>query len=95
MVLTQDKILTAMELKTAEDLIAFANENGFILTTDEAEAYLSEFKDCELSEHEMESVTGFTEACRDCYKNKRCTGDSTCGGGRYRYPFLELEETVA
>ena len=49
----------------------------------------------ELTEQELQSINGFTEACRDCHNNRLCTGDGTCGGGRYRHTFQELDEAVA
>ena len=95
MILSQEQMLKAMQCATVQELVSFAKEQDLNLTHEEAEAYLAEFSDLELTEQELQSINGFTEACRDCHSNRLCTGDGTCGGGRYRHTFQELDEAVA
>ena len=50
----------AKEAKSAEDLIALANENGAVLTAEEAKTYFAQLnaKTGELSDDELDNVSG-------------------------------------
>ncbi|SFE79233.1 Nif11-like leader peptide family RiPP precursor [Succiniclasticum ruminis] len=56
--LTKDMIEKAMECKDADELIALAKAEGFAITKDEAEAYMSEMADVELNEETLKKVAG-------------------------------------
>ncbi len=74
---TKEQIEKAMECETPEELIALAKAEGFTLTKEEAEAYLSEMDNMELDEDALDNVAGGM-----CYSvglgaNERCNR----GGG--------------
>ena len=56
--ITNDILVTASKCQTADDLIALAKAEGIDLTKDEAEVYLSEMGDVELTDAELEQVAG-------------------------------------
>ena len=56
--LTKEQIEKAMACKTAEELMALARREGVELTKDEAEAYLAETEDVELSDAELQQAAG-------------------------------------
>ena len=56
--LSKETIEKAMACKTAEELMALAKSEGYELTKDEAEAYLSERADMELSDTELKKAAG-------------------------------------
>ena len=56
--LTKEQIEKAMECKTPEELIELAKDAGIELTKEQAEAYLEELQDVELSPDDLEEVAG-------------------------------------
>ena len=69
--LTDEQIAMAKECKTPEELIELAKKGGIELTKEQAEAYLEEFQDVELSPEDLEKVAGglcLTEVLRDSIK---------------------------
>ena len=56
--LTKEQIMKAVQCKTADELIALAKAEGFAITKEEAEAYMSELADVELDGKELRSVAG-------------------------------------
>ena len=56
--LTREQIKKAMACKTAEELIELAKREGIDLTKDEAEAYLAEMADAELTCAELKQAAG-------------------------------------
>ena len=75
--ITKKQIMKAMQCKDADELMALAKANGFDITKDEAEAYMTEMADVELDGDVLKSVAGghdyFCWHCPtdfDCTKNK-------------------------
>ena len=75
--ITKEMIRKAMQCKDADELMALAKANGFDITKDEAEAYMTEMADVELDGDVLKSVAGghdyFCWQCPtdfDCTKNK-------------------------
>ena len=56
--LTKKQIEKAMACQTAEELLALAKTEGIDLTRDEAEAYLSEMEEVELTDAELKQAAG-------------------------------------
>ena len=56
--LTKEQIQKAMACETAEELMAAAKAEGYELTKDEAEAYLTELSDFELDSEALTKVAG-------------------------------------
>ena len=68
--LTKEQIQKAMACETAEELMAAAKAEGYELTTDEAEAYLTELSDFELDSETLAKVAGggcYTECNSERY----------------------------
>ena len=64
--LTKETIEKAMACQTAEELMELAKAEGLELTKDEAEAYLAETEDVELTDAELQQAAGgycWTEKC--------------------------------
>ena len=75
--ITKEMIRKAMQCKDADELMALAKANGFDITKEEAEAYMTEMADVELDGDVLKSVAGghdyFCWHCPtdfDCTKNK-------------------------
>ena len=75
--ITKEMIRKAIQCKDADELMALAKANGFDITKDEAEAYMTEMADVELDGDVLKSVAGghdyFCWHCPtdfDCTKNK-------------------------
>ena len=56
--LSREQIENAMACETAEELMAAAKAEGYELTKDEAEAYLTELSDFELDSESLKNVAG-------------------------------------
>ncbi|MBR0318383.1 MAG: Hint domain-containing protein, partial [Spirochaetia bacterium] len=56
--ITKEMVAKALECETAEELVALAKANGFTLTKEEAEAYLSEMDNMELDQQALDQVAG-------------------------------------
>ena len=56
--LTKEQIEKAMACKSVEELMELAKAEGIDLTKDEAEAYLSEMDDVELTDEELQQAAG-------------------------------------
>ena len=75
--ISKEMLMAADECKTAEELIKLAEENGFELTAEEAEAFLDENEDIELDEDMLDQASGGGDTCwEDC--PRYCRGKSTC-----------------
>ena len=59
--ITKEMLEKAMQCKTAEELMAFAKDEGIELSMEEAEAYLSELEDFELDGEHLKTVAGGTQ----------------------------------
>jgi hypothetical protein len=70
---TKEQIYKAMQCNTADELRAYAKSEGYDITREEAEAYLSELSDVELDTETVKQVAG--GACWDV------DGCSTIGHG--------------
>ena len=72
--ITKDMIRKAMQCKDADELMALAKANGFDITKDEAEAYMTEMADVELDGDVLKSVTGGHDYfCWHCPTDFECT----------------------
>ena len=56
--ITKELLDKAMQCKTADELIALVKGNGMDITREEAEEYLAELADVELTDKEMNDVSG-------------------------------------
>ena len=56
--ITKEMLEKAAKCETAEQLIALAKESGVELTKTEAEAYMAELENCELSSDALDKVAG-------------------------------------
>ena len=56
--LTKEMVVKAMQCKTAEELMELAKAEGFTITKEEAESYMSELADVELDGQALKSVSG-------------------------------------
>lgn len=65
----------AKEAKSADELVALANENGVVLTAKEAEAYYAQLNPVsgELSDDELDNVSG--GGCGEYHYCPVCGGD--------------------
>ena len=71
--LTNEQIEKAMACETAEELLELAKAEGIELTRDEAEAYLLEMEDVELTDAELKQAAGGI-----CWNNKACIAEEPC-----------------
>ena len=53
----------ALKCKTPEELIALAKTSGMEITKDEAEAYMTELENIELSPEALDNVAGGADDC--------------------------------
>jgi len=67
--ITNEMLEKAAMCQTPEELIALAKAAGIEITKDEAEAYLDELEDVELSSEVLESVAGGASDCPYHHKN--------------------------
>ena len=71
--ITQEMVTAAMQCKSADELMALAKAEGFAITKDEAEAYLTELADVELDEKQLTKVAGggcYPDCPKDyCFEN--------------------------
>ena len=56
--LTKDQFEKAMQCKSADELMALAKAEGFAITKDEAEAYMTELSDFELDDIALKNIAG-------------------------------------
>ena len=77
--ITRELMEKAAKCQTKEELLALAKENGIELTAEQAEAYLAERKDGEISDAEMGAVAGGKKpassgggSCEDYRQLRRC-----------------------
>ena len=70
--ITKEMLEKAMQCKGADELMDLAKANGFVITKEEAEAYLAELDDQELDSEVLKSVAGgknYMECYFDCVDN--------------------------
>ena len=70
--ITKEMLAKAMQCKGVDDLMDLAKANGFVITKEEAEAYLAELDDQELDGEVLKSVAGgkeYMECYFDCVDN--------------------------
>ena len=70
--ITKEMLEKAMQCKGADELMDLAKANGFVITKEEAEAYLAELDDQELDSEVLKSVAGgknYMECYFDCAEN--------------------------
>ena len=73
---SKETIEKALACKTAEELMKLAKAEGIDMTKDEAEAYLAEMADVELSDAELKQAAGgvcWSEQ-QPCQYAKKCLG---------------------
>ena len=58
--ITKEMIRKAMQCKDADELMALAKANGFDITKDEAEAYMTEMADYDLDGEKLQAIAGGT-----------------------------------
>ena len=75
--ITREMSAKALECETAEELMTLAKAEGFTLTKEEAEAYLSEMDNMELDEDALDNVAGGMCYSAGLGANERCNR----GGG--------------
>ena len=56
--LSKETIEKALACKTPEELMALAKAEGYELTRDEAEAYLAELPDFEITDESLKKIAG-------------------------------------
>ena len=56
--ITKEMIDKAAQCKTADELIALAKKEGIAISKAEAEAYMTELEDIDLSTAELEKIAG-------------------------------------
>ena len=56
--LTKEPFEKAMQCKSADELMALAKAEGFAITKDEAEAYMTELSDFELDDIALKNIAG-------------------------------------
>ena len=71
--LTKEQVMKAMQCKTADELMTLAKAEGYEITKEEAEAYMSELADVELDGKELRSVAG--GYCYDVCYSAQCNMD--------------------
>jgi len=63
--MNNELIKKAKLCKSKEELLKIAKENNFELSSEEAELYLQDFKEGEVSDAELDNVAGGQEGCAD------------------------------
>ena len=71
--ISEEIIEKATKCKTTDELLALAKTEGIEMTKDEAEAYLSETGDAELTDAELKQAAGGI-----CWNNKACIAEEPC-----------------
>ena len=56
--ITKEMLATAMQCKTADELVELAKSKGYEITQEQAEAYLEQFSSYELSDKELNNISG-------------------------------------
>ena len=56
--LTKDMVKKALRCKNADELLALAKSEGYEMTKEEAEAYITELADFELDDENLKNVAG-------------------------------------
>ena len=56
--ITKEMLSAAMQCKTADELVELAKSKGYDITQDQAEAYLEQFSSYELSDKELNNISG-------------------------------------
>lgn len=56
--ISREVLAKALQCDTPEELVALAKENGFEITTKQAEAYLVEMEDIDLDSAQLKQVAG-------------------------------------
>ena len=71
---TKEIYAAAMQCKSADELIELAKSKGFDITQEEAEAYLEQFSSYELSDEQLEGISGGSWKSYENYKErtKKC-----------------------
>ncbi|MCR5650292.1 MAG: Nif11-like leader peptide family RiPP precursor [Lachnospiraceae bacterium] len=64
--LTKEQVKKAMQCETAEELMKLAKADGFSITKEEAEAYMTELADIDLDDSELKNIAGGDECYLDC-----------------------------
>ena len=67
--ITKEQIMKAVQCKTADELMALAKAEGYVITKEEAEAYVAELADVELDGKELKNVAGggcYTKCDAEC-----------------------------
>ena len=75
MTYTKEQILTAMDCKTADELLEFAKSEGVELTREQADEYIAEMGEYKLADEELQQVAGGFQG-RSCISRHSCSGKS-------------------
>ena len=73
--LTKEQIEKALACKTAEELMKLAKAEGYELTKDEAESYLVEMENVDLTDAELKKAAGgncYTNTCPRQFEPGKC-----------------------
>jgi len=79
--MNKELIVKAIQCKTKQELLKLAKENNFELSEQEAELYLQEFKEGEVTDTELDNVAGGQDGCAEPSR-------------RYEVEFWDKEEDV-
>ena len=55
--ITKDMLATAMQCKSADELMELAKSKGYDITQEQAEAYIEQFSSYELSDEELDDIS--------------------------------------
>ena len=56
--ITKEMLAAAMQCKTADELVELAKSKGYDITREQAEAYLEQSSSCELTDKELDDISG-------------------------------------
>ena len=56
--INKEMLAAAMQCKSADELVELAKSNGYEITQEQAEAYLEQFSSYELTDKELEDISG-------------------------------------
>ncbi len=59
--ISKEMLATAMQCKTADELVELAKSKGYDITQEQAEAYLEQFSSYELTDKELDDISSGAE----------------------------------
>ena len=80
--ISKEMLATAMQCKTADELVELAKSKGYDITQEQAEAYIEQFSSYELTDKELDEISSGDS------KWRRCTNYNSCKQRcRYECPY--------